>query len=155
MAAAKRRLGRGLASLINEEASVAAVTSIEGLRTVAIEAVQPSPLNPRTAFAPDDLQELADSIRTRGVVQPIIVRPAEKGEGAGGFEIIAGERRWRAAQAAGQRRSPAMISKPPAPSPFSAGRTMIGWTTPRVRMESASSLRSSGENAVRGLSGLG
>ena len=109
MAATKRRLGRGLASLINEEASVAAVTSIEGLRTVAIEAVQPSPLNPRTAFSPEDLQELADSIRTRGVVQPIIVRPAEKGEGAGGFEIIAGERRWRAAQTAGLHEIPVIV----------------------------------------------
>ncbi len=109
MAAAKRRLGRGLASLINEETSVAAVTSIEGLRTVAIEAVQPSPLNPRAAFSPEDLQELADSIRMRGVVQPIIVRPADGGEGSGGFEIIAGERRWRAAQTAGLHEIPVIV----------------------------------------------
>ena len=107
--AAKRRLGRGLASLINEEASVAAVTSIEGLRTVAIEAVHPSPLNPRAAFSPEDLQELSDSIRMRGVVQPIIVRPAEEGEGTGSFEIIAGERRWRAAQAAGLHEIPVIV----------------------------------------------
>ncbi|MDA7946414.1 MAG: ParB/RepB/Spo0J family partition protein [Hyphomicrobiaceae bacterium] len=109
MAATKRRLGRGLASLINEEASVAAVTGIEGLRTVAIEAVRSSPLNPRNDFSSEDLRELAESIRTRGVVQPIIVRPAEGNEAAGGFEIIAGERRWRAAQTAGLHEIPVIV----------------------------------------------
>jgi ParB family chromosome partitioning protein len=103
----KRRLGRGLSSLINEAADVAAATGLEGLRTVAIEAVHASALNPRTTFKPDELKELTDSIRSRGVVQPIIVRPVN-GEG-GGFEIIAGERRWRAAQAAALHEIPVIV----------------------------------------------
>jgi len=109
MAAAKRRLGRGLASLINEAADVAAATGLEGLRTVAIEAVSPSPLNPRAEFSPDELKELADSIRMRGVVQPIIVRPADGSAGPAGYEIIAGERRWRAAQTAGLHDIPVIV----------------------------------------------
>lgn len=107
MAAAKRRLGRGLTSLINEAADVAAATGLEGLRTVAIEAVQPSSLNPRTNFEQAELKELSESIRARGVVQPIVVRPVN-GE-AGGFEIIAGERRWRAAQAASLHEIPVIV----------------------------------------------
>jgi ParB family chromosome partitioning protein len=107
MAAAKRRLGRGLTSLINEAADVAAATGLEGLRTVAIEAVQPSSLNPRTTFEQAELKELSESIRARGVVQPIVVRPIS-GE-AGGFEIIAGERRWRAAQAASLHEIPVIV----------------------------------------------
>ena len=103
----KRRLGRGLSSLINEAADVAAATGLEGLRTVAIEAVRASALNPRIAFEPDELKELTESIRSRGVVQPIIVRPVN-GEG-GGYEIIAGERRWRAAQAAALHDIPVIV----------------------------------------------
>jgi ParB family chromosome partitioning protein len=107
MAVPKRRLGRGLASLINEEANVAAVTGAEGLRTVAIEALNPSPLNPRVDFTASELDELADSIRMRGLVQPIVVRPMN-GQG-GGFEIIAGERRWRAAQKAALHEVPVIV----------------------------------------------
>jgi len=107
MAATKRRLGRGLTSLINEAADVAAATGLEGLRNVAIEAVRPSALNPRASFSESELKELADSIRARGVVQPIVVRPVN-GE-AGGFEIIAGERRWRAAQAAALHEIPVIV----------------------------------------------
>ncbi len=103
----KRRLGRGLSSLINEAADVAAATGLEGLRTVAIEVVHASALNPRTNFEPDELKELTDSIRARGVVQPIIVRPIS-GAG-GGYEIIAGERRWRAAQAAALHEIPVIV----------------------------------------------
>lgn len=107
MAATKRRLGRGLASLINEEANVAAVTGLEGMRTVSIEAVHASPLNPRTTFSPDELDELADSIRMRGLVQPIVVRPSTSGNS--GYEIIAGERRWRAAQKASLHEVPVIV----------------------------------------------
>ena len=63
-----------------------------------IEEVRPSPLNPRKDFADQDLEDLANSIRTKGLVQPLIVRPS--GTLEGGFEIVAGERRWRAAQLA-------------------------------------------------------
>jgi len=107
MAAQKRRLGRGLASLINEAADVAAATGLEGLRTVTIEALQASPLNPRAGFDPSELKELADSIKARGLVQPIVVRPASGP--AGGYEIIAGERRWRAAQQAGLHDVPVLV----------------------------------------------
>jgi len=107
MAAQKRRLGRGLATLINESADVAAATGLEGMRTVAIEALKPSVLNPRASFEPRELKELAESIRARGLVQPIVVRPAS-GPGAS-YEIIAGERRWRAAQAAALHDVPVIV----------------------------------------------
>ena len=109
MAAApqRRRLGRGLSSLINDAADAQSVASIEGMRTVAIEALNASPLNPRTTFTEAELDELADSIRMRGLVQPIVVRPATGG--GSGYEIIAGERRWRAAQKASLHEVPVIV----------------------------------------------
>ncbi len=93
----KGRLGRGLASLIGEPVPGQAVLPPEGeQRMVPIADVKPGRLNPRKDFRDEELSELADSIRTKGLVQPIIARPV-----AGGYEIVAGERRWRAAQKAG------------------------------------------------------
>jgi len=93
----KGRLGRGLASLIGEPAPGQPVLPPEGeQRMVPIADIKPGRLNPRKDFRDDELAELADSIRTKGLVQPIIVRPIP-----GGYEIVAGERRWRAAQKAG------------------------------------------------------
>ncbi len=93
----KGRLGRGLASLIGEPGPGQPVLPPEGeQRMVPIADVRPSRLNPRKDFRDDELAELADSIRTKGLVQPIIARPVP-----GGYEIVAGERRWRAAQKAG------------------------------------------------------
>ena len=93
----KNRLGRGLAALINEPAKSTAALPPEGTqRMVPIADLKRSAFNPRKEFRDEDLNELAESIRTKGVVQPIIARPI-----AGGFEIVAGERRWRAAQKAG------------------------------------------------------
>lgn len=92
------RLGRGLAALIGDvgdETSVA--DSGRKPRRAPIENLQPNPRNPRRLFTDDELDELAASIRERGIIQPIVVR-ALKGDN---FEIIAGERRWRAAQRAG------------------------------------------------------
>jgi ParB family chromosome partitioning protein len=92
------RLGRGLAALIGDvgdETSVA--DSGRKSRRAPIENLQPNPRNPRRMFTDDELDELATSIRERGIIQPIVVR-ALKGDT---FEIIAGERRWRAAQRAG------------------------------------------------------
>jgi ParB family chromosome partitioning protein len=92
------RLGRGLAALIgdvNDETPVA--DSGRKPRHAPIENLQPNPRNPRRLFTDDELDELAASIRERGIIQPIVVR-ALKGDN---FEIIAGERRWRAAQRAG------------------------------------------------------
>ena len=90
-------MGRGLASLIGEPTPGQPVLPPEGeQRLVSTADLKPGRLNPRKDFRDDELTELADSIRNKGLVQPIIVRPV-----AGGYEIVAGERRWRAAQKAG------------------------------------------------------
>jgi ParB family chromosome partitioning protein len=93
-----RRLGRGLAALIGDVGEESAPAE-QGRRPrrAPIESLQPNPRNPRRAFTDAELEELAGSIRERGIIQPIVVRQAT-GEM---FEIIAGERRWRAAQRAG------------------------------------------------------
>ncbi|MEE8309764.1 MAG: ParB/RepB/Spo0J family partition protein [Hyphomicrobium sp.] len=94
---ARSRLGRGLASLIGEPTPGQPVLPPEGeQRLVSTADLKPGRFNPRKDFPDDELAELADSIRSKGLVQPIIVRPV-----AGGYEIVAGERRWRAAQKAG------------------------------------------------------
>ncbi|MGC2824346.1 MAG: ParB/RepB/Spo0J family partition protein [Pseudolabrys sp.] len=100
------RLGRGLAALIGdvgEETSVA--DSGRKPRRAPIENLRPNPRNPRRLFTDAELAELADSIRERGIIQPIVVR-ALQGDN---FEIIAGERRWRAAQRAGLHDVPIAI----------------------------------------------
>jgi len=103
----KSRLGRGLASLIGEPAPLGHRLPPEGeQRMVSIAEVQSSPLNPRKDFRDDELAELAESIRTKGLVQPIVVRPNGM---SGGYEIVAGERRWRAAQKAGIHTIPVII----------------------------------------------
>ena len=100
------RLGRGLAALIGDvgdETSV--VDSGRKPRRAAIENLRPNPRNPRRLFTDAELDELAESIRERGIIQPIVARALE-GEK---FEIIAGERRWRAAQRAGLHDVPIAI----------------------------------------------
>jgi ParB family chromosome partitioning protein len=105
--ATKLRLGRGLAALIGDvgdEASV--VERARGARKVPVEFLRPNPRNPRKKFE-TDLGGLAASIRERGIIQPIVVRPV-----AGlpdGYEIVAGERRWRAAQMVGLHEVPVVI----------------------------------------------
>lgn len=105
----KRRLGRGLAALIGEMdqpiAEMGVRPSISADRKVAIDLVVRNPKNPRKHFAEEDLQDLASSIRQHGIVQPVVVRPLADGK----FEIIAGERRWRAAQLAGLNEIPILI----------------------------------------------
>jgi ParB family chromosome partitioning protein len=92
------RLGRGLAALIGDVGDeTPAADGGRKPRRAPIENLQPNPRNPRRQFTDDELDELTASIRERGIIQPIVVR-ALKGEN---FEIIAGERRWRAAQRAG------------------------------------------------------
>ncbi|MBS9721630.1 ParB/RepB/Spo0J family partition protein [Tianweitania sp. BSSL-BM11] len=104
----KRRLGRGLAALIGEidrpEETQAPVARADGV--VPIEMVVANPRNPRRTFGENDLTDLAQSIREHGVVQPVIVRP---GRVEGTYEIIAGERRWRASQRAGITQLPVLI----------------------------------------------
>lgn len=105
----KRRLGRGLAALIGEMDQPLPVgdsrPSISPDRTVPIEFVARNPKNPRRYFDEAELQDLAGSIRQHGIVQPVVVRTREKGR----FEIIAGERRWRAAQLAGLVEIPVIV----------------------------------------------
>ena len=107
----KKRLGRGLAALIGEmdrpaqreEKQPAAATVADG--RVPIEFVSANPKNPRRSFAESDLADLAQSIREHGIVQPVLVRRRADGK----YEIIAGERRWRAAQRAGLTEIPVLV----------------------------------------------
>jgi ParB family transcriptional regulator, chromosome partitioning protein len=97
---ARSRLGRGLASLIGDVGGEAAhLERPRAQRKVPIEFLKPNPRNPRRDFADDELRELADSIRQHGVIQPIVVRPVRGVQDR--YEIVAGERRWRASQIAG------------------------------------------------------
>jgi ParB family transcriptional regulator, chromosome partitioning protein len=102
----KRRLGRGLAALIGDDTSEEAVVQdIRSLRHVPVELLHPNPNNPRKHFAEEDLESLAKSLRDKGLLQPLVVRPRADGS----FEIVAGERRWRASQRAGIHDVPVLI----------------------------------------------
>jgi len=102
---ARSRLGRGLASLIGDVGGEAAhVERPRNQRKVPIEFLKANPRNPRRTFADTELGELADSIRQRGVIQPIVVRAIKGAQDR--YEIIAGERRWRASQLAGLHEVP-------------------------------------------------
>ena len=98
----KRGLGRGLSALIQSNA--AADKSVEQQYELPIDMIQPNPGQPRTEMDEERIEELADSVRKVGILQPIIVRPY--GEG---YQIIAGERRWRAAKAAGVEKVPVRV----------------------------------------------
>ena len=99
---ARQSLGRGLSALLGDDKSTSASTEAE----IDIDLIDPNPQQPRTRFASSDLEELTQSIRVNGVVQPIVVRS----KGAR-YEIVAGERRWRASQMAELRRIPAVIKE--------------------------------------------
>ncbi len=103
----KKRLGRGLAALIGDDVTEESVVeAARGLKMVAVADLSPNPHNPRRSFDEAELEELARSISERGVLQPIVARPA--GE-PGRYEIVAGERRWRAAQKAGVHEIPVVV----------------------------------------------
>ena len=103
----KGRLGRGLASLIGESPTAQPRLPAEGeQRVVPIDQLRASASNPRKDFRDQELAELADSIRQKGLVQPIIAR---LDEARGEYEIVAGERRWRAAQRAGLHQVPVIV----------------------------------------------
>jgi ParB family chromosome partitioning protein len=99
---AKRGLGRGLGALLGDAKPVGDVVT-----SVGIGAIRPNPRQPRTNFEPEALRELENSIRELGVLVPIVVRPLA--EPAGSYELVAGERRWRAAAAAGLATIPALV----------------------------------------------
>jgi ParB family chromosome partitioning protein len=95
----ERKLGRGLGSLLSSDPR-----PTEGRTEIPLDQIRPNPFQPRQVFTPQALEELKDSIRAHGVLQPVVLRSAP-----GGFELIAGERRWRAAQAAGLKSIPAVV----------------------------------------------
>jgi ParB family chromosome partitioning protein len=106
--ALKPRLGRGLAALIGDVGEdLDFAEKPKGQRRVAIEFLRPNPRNPRKRFADRELDELSASIRQRGIVQPIVVRDLPDVPDA--YEIVAGERRWRAAQRAGLHEVPVVV----------------------------------------------
>lgn len=108
MAARKRGLGKGLDALLGTTATVLPETSgTENLRNLPVDLVRQGQYQPRKTMNPEALKDLADSIRTQGVVQPILVRPVPGNSEQ--YEIVAGERRWRAAQMAGLHEVPAVI----------------------------------------------
>lgn len=102
------RLGRGLAALLgdNPQDAVPPERTV-GARKAPIEFLRPNPRNPRKTFREEELEDLANSIRERGVIQPVLVRAIPRVADA--YEIIAGERRWRAAQRAGQHEIPILV----------------------------------------------
>ncbi len=106
--ASRSRLGRGLAALIGDVGDEgSAVERARGARRVPVEFLRPNPANPRKSFPEGDLADLANSIREKGIVQPILVRTVPGAMDA--YEIIAGERRWRAAQRAELHEVPVLV----------------------------------------------
>jgi len=97
----KKALGRGLQTLI----PVGNAVGRDEIEDVPLSLVSPNPFQPRRAFDETELEELANSVKTKGVLQPVLVRKL----GDGGYELIAGERRWRAAKLAGLKKIPAIV----------------------------------------------
>ena len=110
MVEGRRGLGRGLSALLGEaDEAAAAEAGAEalGARDIPIELLRRNPDQPRRNFPEAELEELAASIREKGILQPILVRPAPGADGE--YQLVAGERRWRAAQLAGLRSLPAVV----------------------------------------------
>jgi ParB family chromosome partitioning protein len=97
----RKALGRGLSALLRE---VDTTTVVSGLEAVVVDLIDPNPFQPRRAFPQAGLKELADSIRASGVVQPVLLRRADAR-----YQLVAGERRWRAARLAGLEKIPAVV----------------------------------------------
>ena len=108
MVEGRRGLGRGLSALLDEVEAPAAEGGARsaGTTEIPVDVIKANPDQPRRHFGEAELEELAQSIREKGVLQPILVRPAMY---AGEYQIVAGERRWRAAQRAGVRTIPALV----------------------------------------------
>ncbi len=127
----RRRLGRGLSSMVRAPASIDISTQPDAatgdetgvtaggvsetvgtehqIRRIPVSSIRPNRFQPRRTFSEASLRELADSMRSAGVIQPIVVRPVTTGDGTEGYELIAGERRWRAAEYAGLSDLPAIV----------------------------------------------
>ena len=104
---ASPRLGKGLAALLGDAAPQTRAASQNGVRTIPVEHLEPSPFQPRVKMNPEALDDLATSIKARGILQPLLVRPHP--DQPGRFQIIAGERRWRASQQAGLHEVPVLV----------------------------------------------
>ena len=102
----QERLGQGLSALLGSAATKATPTPIDNVRMIAIEKLQSGAYQPRNEIEEEPLRQLADSIEAHGIIQPIIARESDSGAE---FEIIAGERRWRAAQLAGLHEVPVIV----------------------------------------------
>ena len=109
MAEGRRGLGRGLSALLGESdaENTAAAGDAAGAREIPIELIRRNPDQPRRRFGEAEIAELADSIREKGVLQPVLLRPAP--DAPGQYQLVAGERRWRAAQQAGLKAMPALV----------------------------------------------
>ena len=105
--ATRSRLGRGLAALIGDVGTESSAERPRGQRRVPTTSLRPNARNPRRTFSEEELDELTASLRERGMIQPIVARPVRGAPDA--YEIIAGERRWRAAQRAGLHEVPVVI----------------------------------------------
>jgi ParB family chromosome partitioning protein len=105
--ATRSRLGRGLAALIGDVGTESSAERPRGQRRAPTTSLRPNARNPRRVFSEDELDELTASLRERGMIQPIVARPVRGAPDA--YEIIAGERRWRAAQRAGLHEVPVVI----------------------------------------------
>jgi len=101
----KAPLGRGLGAMLSRTPEETEANDAASLRELPLDLIQPGRYQPRSVMDPERLEELASSIRAQGVVQPIVVRKLDAGQ----YEIIAGERRWRAAQKAGLQDIPAVV----------------------------------------------
>jgi ParB family chromosome partitioning protein len=113
MAVKKKGLGRGLTALLgnSDVETMIEPSSVDELRNIDVDLIERGPWQPREHFDEEALQELADSIATQGVVQPIVVRQKASHDGEARYEIVAGERRWRASQRAGLSKIPAVVKK--------------------------------------------
>ena len=116
----KKRLGRGLDALltrptvsVSRPGSAEAEAGNDAFKNLPVELLQRGQYQPRVDMRQDSLEELAESIKAQGVVQPIVARPISKKDGVQRYEIVAGERRWRAAQMAGLAEIPAVIRDVP------------------------------------------
>lgn len=103
---ARQALGRGLSALISEERPEATLDARIGTSEIDIDLIEPNPQQPRKRFKEEELEGLQQSITVNGIIQPIVVR-----QFGGRYQIVAGERRWRAAQRAGLRRIPATVKE--------------------------------------------
>ena len=109
----KKRLGRGLDALLSKPIADTAAHHESGLQNIPLDLLQRGQYQPRVDMRQDTLDDLARSIKAQGVVQPIVARPIDKGGETTRYEIVAGERRWRAAQLAGLQDIPAVVRDVP------------------------------------------